>query len=100
MRELLDQVGRDAPRLVEVAPGDADEVRVELRPGRRRLEQLADPVVDEALVREPLDRRALLRAPLGRRRRHDDLLIPGQELAQALEVGDLRQAAAELVQVV
>ena len=94
--ELGDEVGGDPARLVEVPPGDADGVGVDVGLGLGLLEQLADAIVDEALVGQAADRRALLGAPPGAGRGHHHLLVPGEEDGHALEVGDLGQARAQL----
>ena len=96
VHELGDELGGDAPRLVEVAPGDAQHVLVERRLGPRLVEQLADTIVGEALVGQALDARPLLGAPLGAGGRHDDLLVPGEQQRHALEVGVLGEACVQL----
>ncbi len=86
-----------ATGLVEVAPGDAHDVGLELVARRRFGEQRGDALVGEALVGQAPDGGAHLPARLTARRRHAHLLVPGHEHADALEVGDLGQALAQLV---
>ena len=100
------QLGGHAPRLLPVAARDADQARVVgvvlerllVRP--QLLEQRADLVVDEPLVRDPAERRERLGAGRGCRRggivtrwsQREDASAPSQ-------VGDLGEALAERAQV-
>jgi len=91
------QLAGDAHGLVEVAPGDADDVGLELVARRRFGEQRADALVGEALVGQAPDGGAHLPARAAAGGRHAHLLVPGHEHADAIEVGDLGQALAQLV---
>jgi hypothetical protein len=84
-----------AAGLVERAAGDAHGVGLDVVARLRRLQQLADLLVGEALVGQASDRRAQLAAPCGAGGRHAHLLVPGQEHRRALEIGD--QACRQLV---
>ena len=101
---LRRQVGRDAQGLLEVVPRDADQARLE----RLRVEPLLDRPqlveqppelrVDELLVRDPADGREHLGPRVGAGRRHLRALIPEEQAARLVEIGDLRQAEAELLE--
>ena len=91
--QLAGEVGRDAPRLLPVAARDADQAGVVGVVGKGGLEvaqlvdELADPVVAEPLVGDPLDRREPLGADRGTRRRHHHHLIPVEQRKRRAEVG-------------
>jgi hypothetical protein len=91
------QLAGHAHGLVEVARGDAQDVGLELVARRRLGEQRADALVGEALVGQAPDGGAHLAARLAAGGRHAYLLVPGHEHADAIEVGDLGQALAQLV---
>ena len=89
-------------RLLPVAPRHADQARlvgvVVLRFLERRepVEQEADLVRDEPLVREPVERRELLRPHRAAALGHLHLLVPGEQRAGLLQVVDLAQALLQL----
>src|SRR2546427_7947878 len=95
------QLRRDADRLVEVAachPHQAGLVGLgveTLLVRAQLLEQIADLVRDERLVREATDRRELLRANRRTVGRHDRLLIPGEQGTDLDEVVDLAELRAQ-----
>ena len=98
------QLARHAALLLVVSARDADDARLErlrLRALLERpqlVEQRAELRRRGAIVREPGQGRELL-GPGGRaERRHPCLLVPGEEVAGALEVGDLAEAPQELVE--
>jgi hypothetical protein len=47
-------------------------------------------------VQDPLERLELVGARVGAARRHDRVLIPQQQAADPVEIGDLHRPAAEL----
>ena len=91
------ELGGHAPRLLPVAPRDADQARVvgvvaELLLERRHLvEQAPDLVRDEALVHEPGERRRGLRPGGSALRRHHRPLVPAEHAERPLEIVDLGQ---------
>ncbi len=101
---LLAKGRRNAPGLLPVAPRDPDEaalVRVVLQRLDDRLsgvEQPADLVVDEALVRNPSQRGQLVGARIGPPRGHRDALLPSEHAGSTPEVGALGQPDAQLVE--
>ena len=104
LRELRLELGRDAARLLPVAPGHADErgvdrFRVELGLVLGELvEELARLVRDEQLVREPIDRRQLVGAGVVARGRHHRLLVPADQRAHAPQIENRPNSFLELVQ--
>ena len=103
-RPVGGELGRDAARLLPVAAGDADQARVvgvvvELVLERRELvEQAADLVGDEPLVRDPGERGGHLRAGGGALRRHHRPLVPAGDRGGLLEVVDLGQPLLQIRQ--
>ena len=104
-RQLDAELGRNAPLLLPVAPGDADEagvVRVVLErlfDGPEALEEMPDLVVDELLVDDAAECRERLGAGWMAAGRHRDLLIPGQDVSRSGEIGDLGEALSERTKV-
>src|SRR5207245_198962 len=100
-RDLRRQLRRNTRGLLEIASRDADQTRlvgltVEALLVRAKLvEQIADLVRDEPLVREASDRRELVRAHLGAVRRHHRLLVPAQQRARLDEIVDVAELGAE-----
>jgi hypothetical protein len=84
-RGLRAELGGHAPGLFPVAARDADQARVvglvveRLLERAELLEQPADLVVGELLLRDPPDRRSDLRAAGVAERRHHHQLVPGRE---------------------
>ena len=97
-RHLGTQVGRNTTRLLPVAADDTDQaglVRVVLQrllEWRELLEESADLVGGERLVRDPPDRGQLLGADGAAARRHLHLLIPAEQRRRAIEILDLGDA--------
>ncbi len=96
------ELRRNAPGLLPVLPGDADEARFVGVVGPGGLETL-EPVeqatglgVGEELVGEPVERGDLLGADAAAARGHLDLLVPGEDRAGLLEILDRRQALLQL----
>ena len=98
------ELGRNPARLLPVAAGDADQARVvgvvvALRLERRELvEQAADLVGGEPLVRDARERRGHLRAPGGALRRHHRPLVPAGDRCRLLKVVDLGQQLLQVGQ--
>ena len=98
------QLGRHPARLLPVAARDADEaavvgvVRERLDERLGRVEQPADLVVDEPLVRDAAERRELVGARVRAARRHRHALVPAEHAGRAPQVGDLGQPCAQLVE--
>ena len=97
------ELGGDAAHLVVVAARRPDQrrlvgvvVELLLVPGEI-LEQRADLVGDELLVRDPVERRQLLPADRAAARRHHHGLVPEQHLQGPAQVVDLGQACLQLV---
>ncbi len=96
------ELGRDAPGLLPVAPGDADQAGVvgvvgeRLLERRQPVEQPAGLVVDEALVDDPAERGQRLRARGRSPRRHHRALVPAQHAERPLQVVDLGEALPQL----
>ena len=99
--QLRGEAGRDAHRLLEVAPQLAHEahvvgVRVLLRaPGLERVEQPAELGIGQALVRDGLERRRLVAAGGRAVRRHHRVLVPEQQRVDVAEVGQDRGALVQ-----
>ena len=101
LRHLGLELGGDASRFLPVAPGDGDQagvvrVRVEVGLlGPEPLEQLADLVAHEELVREAVQRRKALGPRRGASGRHHHELIPFEHPGRDDQVLDLRQLTAK-----
>ncbi len=102
--DLGREVGGDVDRLVVVTSDRAVQrhsvrVRVGGRgPRLQRIEHAPEPGVGDARVEDPLERLELVRARVGPARRHHRVLVPQQQAADPVEIGDLAGAGAELVQ--
>ena len=68
------------------------------RPRLERVEQLAESRVGDAVVEDPLERLELIGARVGAAGRHHRVLVPQQQAADAVEVGDLPRAAPQLAE--
>jgi hypothetical protein len=97
------ELGRNAAQLVVVAAGGADQRRVVgvvvelLLVLGEILEQHADVVGDELLVRDLVERRQLLPADRAAAGRHHHGLVPEEHLQGPAQVVDLGQAGLQLV---
>ena len=97
-RHLGAQLGRNPARLLPVATDDSDQaglVRVVvegLLERRQLVQQPAETVGGERLVRDPPDRGELLGADAAAAGRHLHLLVPGEQRLRVLEIGDLADA--------
>ena len=74
-----------------IAAHGAHELRV--RGVGLGVEQRAELRRDEAVVGDPRDRAERLAAGAAAGRRHHDLLIPRQDVARVVEVGELAEAS-------
>ena len=99
------ELGRHLPVLLPVVTRDADQAGVvgvgieRLLERSELLEQRADLVVGELLVRDAAERRERLgarRVPAGR---HRDPLVPAEHAHRPMEVGDLGEPLAERAEV-
>ncbi len=103
-RELGAQLARDASLLLVVAPGHADHARFDrLRVGGflelpQLVEERAELGSGGELVSDPGERRGLLGPRGSTEWRHLRLLVPAEQEAGALDVGDLAEAPQELVE--
>jgi hypothetical protein len=96
------ELRRDAPRLLPVAPGDADQagvvgvVRERFLEWRQPFQQPSRLVVDEALVHDPAERGERLRACRRSTGRHHRALVPAQHAERSLQVVDLGETLPQL----
>ena len=97
-RHLRAQLRRHPPRLLPVAPDEPDQARVvrvvveRVLVRRELVEEPADLVGGERVVRQPLERRQLLRPDTGAAGRHLHLLVPAEQRRRAVEIVDLADA--------
>ena len=105
-RHLGGELRRHLACLVPVAAGDADQARLvgvvveALLERPQLLEQRADRVRDELLVRDPVERLELRTADGPAARRHEHRLVPEQQLLRAPPFVDLGQARLQLGELV
>ena len=92
------QLRGNAPRLLPLAADEPDQARLvrvvleRVLVRRELVEEPADLVGRERLVREPLERRQLLRPNTRSAGRHLHLLIPAEQRRRAVEIVDLADA--------
>ena len=97
------EVGGHPQRLVEVSACHPDQAglvgaRVEALLVRAQLlEQLADPVLGEPLVRDSAQRRELLRPGLRAAARHHRLLVPAEQPGRPAQVADLCETCLQIL---
>src|SRR2546423_2963477 len=101
---VADELRRNAHCLLVLAPRRPDEAGLEgvvvgalLEPSQL-LEELPDPVVDEALLREPADGREGFGACLRTAGRHHHALVPEQQRRGLGQVADLGQALPQALE--
>ena len=100
--DLALQLRRDTPRLLPLAANEPDQarlvgvVRLRLLERPEPVEQAADLVTGERLVREPAHRRELLRPNRRAAGRHLHLLVPGEQRRSRPEIRDLGDALLQL----
>ena len=96
------EVGRHAARLLPIASGRADQARVVgvvvelLLVAGEIVEQLADLVGDELLVRDPVERRHLVASHRAAAGGHHHGLVPEEDFLRAAQVMDLGQTCFQL----
>ena len=102
MRDLRCELCGNTRRLLPVASRDADQASVDILVRKRLLqraqlvEQASDLVTREELVLQRLERGQVVGAGLRPARGHGHLLVPLEDTARGLKIGDLGESGLEL----